>query len=125
MKKILFVIVAVFTVLVFKPTTAANATSTTNEAVESSILNTTQEEMEIISGNRMLLPPSMNAVSIVPPMSATSKTSSQNIYKNAQIRHLDVVNAQIHLQKKIQQHHYKIISQAVNYYIFFLRRIRI
>jgi hypothetical protein len=111
--------------LVLKPTTAANATSITNEAVESSILNTTQEEMEIISGNRMLLPPSMNAVSIVPPMSATSKTSSQNIYKNAQIRHLDVVNAQIHLQKEIQQHHYKIISQAVNYYIFFLRRIRI
>ena len=124
MKKILFVIVAVFTVLVFKPTTAANATSTTNEAVESSILNTTQEEMEIISGNRMLLP-SMNAVTIVPPMSATSKTSSQNIYKNTQLRHLDVVNAQIHLQKEIQQHHYKIISQAVNYYIFFLRRIRV
>ena len=113
MKKLLFILVAIFAVLVFKPTTDVESVSAQSVVVEGSILNTTQQQMEIFDCTHLLMPPTINALTLVSPVNVAGKNTVNNLYKH--LRH----------NKEIISQSYKIISQAVNYYIFYLRRIRV
>lgn len=125
MKKLLFILVAIFAVLVFKPTTDVASVSAQTVAVEGSILNTTQQQMEIFDCTHLLMPPTINALTLVSPVNVIGKNTVNNLYKHLQSKYQDVVSNAIHHNKEIISQSYKIISQAVNYYIFYLRRIRV
>lgn len=125
MKKLLFILVAIFAVLVFKPTTDVASVSAQTVAVEGSILNTTQQQMEIFDCTHLLMPPTINALTLVSPVNVIGKNTVNSLYKHLQSKYQDVVSNAIHHNKEIISQSYKIISQAVNYYIFYLRRIRV
>ena len=125
MKKLLFILVAIFAVLVFKPTTDVASVSAQTVAVEGSILNTTQQQMEIFDCTHLLMPPTINALTLVSPVNVIGKNTVNSLYKHLQSKYQDVVSNAIHHNKEIMSQSYKIISQAVNYYIFYLRRIRV
>ena len=122
MKKLLFILVAIFAVLVFKPTASVSAQTV---AVEGSILNTTQQQMEIFDCTHLLMPPTINALTLVSPVNVAGKNTVNSLYKHLQSKYQDVVSTVIRHNKEIISQSYKIISQAVNYYIFYLRRIRV
>ena len=125
MKKLLFILVAIFAVLVFKPTTDVASVSAQTVAVEGSILNTTRQQMEIFDCTHLLMPPTINALTLVSPVNVIGKNTVNNLYKHLQSKYQDVVSNVIRHNKEIISQSYKIISQAVNYYIFYLRRIRV
>ena len=125
MKKLLFILVAIFAVLVFKPTTDVESVSAQSVVVEGSILNTTQQQMEIFDCTHLLMPPTINALTLVSPVNVAGKNTVNNLYKHLQSKYQDEVRNVIRHNKEIISQSYKIISQAVNYYIFYLRRIRV
>ena len=127
MKKLLFVIVAIFYALVFKPTAEGGILPTADSnAIEGYIIDTTSEEMDVISNSRSLLPPAVRTTSAISIVNNVGKNSTNNYYKQLQSKHNnDTTLSIIHRGRVNVVLSYKNISQATDYYVFFLERIRI
>ena len=126
MKKLLFVIVAIFYALAFKPTAEGAVHTTSNDVVEGYIIDTTSEEMDVISNSRSLLPPAVTTTSAISIVNNVGKNSTNNYYKQLQSKHNnDTTLSIIHRGRVNVVLSYKNISQATDYYVFFLERIRI
>lgn len=126
MKKLLFIIVAVFYALVFKPTAEGAVDATNSNVVEGYIVDTTSEEMDVISTNRSLLPPAVRTTSAISIVNNVGKSSTNNCYKQLQSKHNnDTTLSIIHRGRVNVVLSYKNVSQVSNYYVFFIERIRI
>ena len=82
MKKLLFIIVAVFSVLVFKPTAEGALLSVVDGIEEGYIIDTTDEEMEVISNSRSLLPPAVRTFSGLSLVNNTGKNTTNHYCKS-------------------------------------------
>ena len=128
MKKLLFILFAVISTVVFKPTAEGGILPTADDSIlEGYLLDTTREEMNIISGSNTLLPPA--AVRTTPAISIVNnveKNSTNNSYKQLQSKHNGNITLSIIHRGRINvMLSHKNISNANNYYVFFLERIRI
>ena len=125
MKRLLFIIVAVFSVLVFKPTAEGAVSPVVSDIEESYIINTTDEEMEVISSSRSLLPPAIRTTSAVSVINVIGKNTTNHFCKQLHSKYSETVPNIIHRRGVNVLLSYKSVSQPINYYIFSLRRIRI
>ena len=126
MKKLLFIIVAVFYALAFKTTAEGAVDATNSNVVEGYIVDTTSEEMDVISTNRSLLPPAVRTTSAISIVNNVGKSSTNNCYKQLQSKHNnDTTLSIIHRGRVNVVLSYKNVSQVSNYYVFFIERIRI
>lgn len=126
MKKLLFIIVAVFYALAFKPTAEGAVDATNSNVVEGYIVDTTSEEMDVISTNRSLLPPAVRTTSAISIVNNVGKSSTNNCYKQLQSKYNnDTTLSIIHRGRVNVVLSYKNVSQVSNYYVFFIERIRI
>ena len=127
MKKILFILFAVFYAVAFKSTAEGNTLPTANDnIIEGYIIDTTSEEMDVISNSRSLLPPAVRTTSAISIVNNVGKNSTNNYYKQLQSKHNnDTTLSIIHRGRVNVVLSYKNISQATDYYVFFLERIRI
>lgn len=125
MKKLFFIIVALFYALAFKPTAEGAVDATNNNVVEGYIIDTTSEEMDVISSSRSLLPPAVRTTSAISIVNNVGKNSTHNCYKQLQSKHNnDTTLSIIHRGRINVVISYKNISQITDYYVFFLERIR-
>lgn len=127
MKKLLFILFAVFSTVVFKPTAEGGILPTADSnAIEGYIIDTTNEEMNIVSSSNSLLPPAVRTTSAISIVNNVYKNSTNNSYKQLQSKHNnDTTLGIIHRGRVNVVLSYKNVSQANNYYVFFLERIRI
>jgi hypothetical protein len=127
MKKILFILFAVFYAVAFKSMAEGNTLPTANDnIIEGYIIDTTSEEMDVISNSRSLLPPAVRTTSTISIVNNVGKNSTNNYYKQLQSKHNnDTTLSIIHRGRVNVVLSYKNISQATDYYVFFLERIRI
>ena len=127
MKKLFFILFAVFSTVVFKPTAEGGILPTADSnAIEGYIIDTTNEEMNIVSSSNSLLPPAVRTTSAISIVNNVYKNSTNNSYKQLQSKHNnDTTLSIIHRGRVNVVLSYKNVSQANNYYVFFLERIRI
>lgn len=127
MKKLFFILFAVFSTVVFKPTAEGGILPTADSnAIEGYIIDTTNEEMNIVSSSNSLLPPAVRTTSAISIVNNVYKNSTNNSYKQLQSKHNnDTTLGIIHRGRVNVVLSYKNVSQANNYYVFFLERIRI
>jgi hypothetical protein len=127
MKKLLFILFAVFYAVAFKSTAEGNTLPTANDnIIEGYIIDTTSEEMDVISNSRSLLPPAVRTTSTISIVNNVGKNSTNNYYKQLQSKHNnDTTLSIIHRGRVNVVLSYKNISQATDYYVFFIERIRI
>ena len=127
MKKLLFILFAVFYAVAFKSTAEGNTLPTANDnIIEGYIIDTTSEEMDFISSCNSLLPSAVRTTSAISIVNNVGKNSTNNYYKQLQSKHNnDTTLSIIHRGRVNVVLSYKNISQATDYYVFFLERIRI
>ena len=128
MKKLFFILFAVFSTVVFKPAAEGGILPTADSnAIEGYIIDTTNEEMNIVSSSNSLLPPAVRTTSAISIVNNVYKNSTNNSYKQLQSKHNnnDTTLGIIHRGRGNVVLSYKNVSQANNYYVFFLERIRI
>lgn len=125
MKKLLFIIVAVFSVLVFKPTAEGALLSVVDGIEDGYIIDTTDEEMEVISNSRSLLTPAVRTFSGLSLVNNTGKNTTNHYCKSLHSKHSETALNIINRGRVNVLLPYKLVSHPINYYIFSLRRIRI
>lgn len=125
MKKLFFIIVALFYALAFKPTAEGAVDVTNSNVVEGYIIDTTDEEMEVISNSRSLLPPAVRTFSGLSLVNNTGKNTTNHYCKSLHSKHSETTLNIINRGRVNVLLPYKLVSHPINYYIFSLRRIRI
>ncbi len=126
MKKLLFILVAVFSAVVFKPTVEGAVLPTVDDnIIEGYIVDTTSEEMNVISSSRSLLPSAVRTTSALSLINNACKNNTNHYCKQSQSKCNNTTLNIIHCGKVNVEYSYKPTSQVVNYYVFFLERIRV
>lgn len=126
MKKLLFILAAIFSVLAFKPTAeGAGLPVCDDNAVEGYILNTTDEEMNVISSNRSLLPPAVRTTSVLSLVNNAGKNITNYHCKHLQQKYNETTSNVIHKGRVNVVCSHVPCFIVVGYYIFSLRRIRV
>lgn len=99
--------------------------STSDDIFEGYILDTTNEEMNVISSSNSLLPPAVRTASAVSLINVAGKNTTNHYCKHSQSKYSETTNNIIHQGRVNIVNSYKAISEVVGYYVFFLRRIRL
>ncbi len=125
MKKYIVIIISIFAVLLLMPPTESvhcNARESIDFS-ECSLYDTDQNEITIAQDMISLFPPSEAMTSVPISFHILERNSFQQVYKTLLCNLQQEIKNEFQLSKTVASFTYKIISQAVNYYIFFLRKI--